>query len=139
MKHTILIVEDDPLNKKLLSELLVLKGFRIVEACDGKEGVEQAITQMPALILMDIHMPEQDGFGAIQTLKADLRTHTIPVWVLTSCAMTGDEARIRECGCDEYITKPLDLCALLVRIGRHFGTTDQPAAPCEAYPGGPRL
>ena len=125
MKHTILIVEDDPLNRKLLSELLALKGYRILEAHDGNEGVAQAIAQVPELILMDIHMPELDGFGATQALKEDLRTRAIPVWVLTSYAMTGDEARIRDCGCDEYITKPLDLCALLARLERHFGNTGQ--------------
>ena len=71
MKHTILIVEDDPLNRKLLSELLALKGYRILEVHDGKEGVAQAIAQMPELILMDIHMPGLDGIAARGVVDVD--------------------------------------------------------------------
>ena len=125
MKHTVLIVEDDPRNRKLLAELLAVKGYRILEACDGRQGVEQAVAHLPELILMDIQLPEMDGVGVLQALKVNLLTRTIPVWLLTAYAMPGDEIRFRACGCDEYITKPLDLCDLLARLERHFGNTGQ--------------
>ncbi len=124
MKPTILIVEDDPQNRKLLAELLALKGNRILDAPDGKAGVALAYAERPDLILMDIQMPEMDGFGAIQELKGDVRTRAIPIWVLTSYAMPGDQARIIASGCDAYITKPLDLRDLLTRIERQFGATN---------------
>lgn len=123
MKQTILIVEDDLLNRKLLSELLSIKGYRILEAHDGEQSLELAFTQAPDLILMDIHLPKMDGFVAAQKLKADLRTRKLPVWVLTAYAMSSDEVRLRTCGCDTYITKPLDIPDLLARIERLFEPT----------------
>lgn len=139
MKHTVLIVEDDRQNRKLLAELLAVKGYRIVEACDGKQGVEQAVAHLPELILMDIQLPEMDGTGVLQALKGNLLTRAIPVWLLTAYAMPSDEVRFRACGCDEYITKPLDLRDLLARIERLFeATADAPACagfcPGEACP-----
>ena len=139
MKHTVLIVEDDPRNRKLLAELLTVKGYSIVEACDGKQGVEHAVTHMPELILLDIQLPKMDGVGVLQALKGNLRTCAIPIWFLTAYAMPGDEVRFRACGCDEYITKPLDLRDLLARIERLFeATADAPACagfcPGEACP-----
>jgi len=137
MKHTVLIVEDDPQNRKLLAELLAVKGYRIVEACDGRQGVEQAVAHLPELILMDIQLPKMDGVGALQALKDNRLTRAIPVWLLTAYAMPSDETRFRACGCDEYITKPLDLRDLLARIDRLFeATADAPA--CAGFcPGEP--
>ena len=122
MKHTVLIVEDDPQNRKLLADLLAVKGYRVLEACDGKQGMEQAVAHLPELILMDIQMPEMDGIGVLQALKGNLLTRAIPVWLLTAYAMPSDEVRFRACGCDEYITKPLDLRDVLARLERLFGT-----------------
>jgi two-component system, cell cycle response regulator DivK len=121
MKPTILIVEDDPQNRKLLSELLAVKGYPVLEAHDGEAGVKLAVAQQPGLILMDIQLPKMDGFGAVQLLKGDVRTREIPIWVLTAYAMPGDEARLRTCGCDHYMTKPLDLPDLLARMEHLFG------------------
>jgi len=121
VKPTILIVEDDPQNRKLLSELLAILDYPVLEAHDGEQGVELAIAQQPGLILMDIQLPKKDGFEAVQILKADVRTREIPIWVLTAYAMPGDEARLRTCGCDQYITKPLDVPDLLARMERLFG------------------
>lgn len=123
MKPTILIVEDDPQNRKLLSELLAILDYPVLEAHDGEAGVALAFAQRPGLILMDIQLPKKDGFEAVQILKADLRTREIPIWVLTAYAMPGDEARLRTCGCDQYITKPLDIPDLLARLERLFGPT----------------
>ena len=137
MKHTVLIVEDDPRNRKLLAELLAVKGYCIVEACDGRQGVEQAVAQLPELILMDIQLPEMDGVGVLQALKGNLLTRAIPVWLLTAYAMPSDELRFRVCGCDAYITKPLDLRDLLARVARLFeATADAPS--CAGFcPGEP--
>lgn len=120
MKQTILIVEDDALNRKLLSELLSFKGYRTLEAYDGEQSLELAFTHIPDLILMDIQLPKMDGGSAIQKLKADLRTRELPIWVLTAYAMTSDEARLRICGCDKFITKPIDIPDLLSCIERLF-------------------
>ncbi len=120
MKHTILIVEDDRQNRKLLSELLSIKGYRILEAHDGEQGVELAFTHIPDLILMDIQLPKKDGFEAVQILKGDVRTCELPIWVLTAYAMPADETRLRTCGCDKYITKPIDVPDLLACIERLF-------------------
>lgn len=123
MKPTILIVEDDPQNRKLLSELLAVLRYPVLEAHDGEEGVELAFAHRPELILMDIQLPKKDGFEAVQILKADVRTRETPIWVLTAYAMPGDEARLRTCGCDQYITKPLDIPNLLARVEHLFGPT----------------
>ena len=122
MKHTILVVEDDPRNRKLLVDLLTVKGYGVFEAHDGCEGVEQACRHLPDLILMDIQMPLKDGFEATRTLKSDARTRDIPVWALTSYAMAGDAARIIADGCDVCITKPFDVPALLRRIEACVGS-----------------
>ena len=117
---TILIVEDDPKNRKLLSDLLTLKGYEVLIAPNGTTGVEVALTRRPGLILMDLQMPVMDGFDATRMIKSDPRSHGIPVWALTAYAMPADEKRIRAEGCDAYLTKPLDLNDLLNRIQRHF-------------------
>jgi len=136
MKNTVLIVEDDPQNRKLLVELLSIKGYQVLEAHDGKQGVEQAVAQLPNLILMDVQLPKMDGVGVLKALKGHPSTCAIPVWFLTAYAMPGDEARFRACGCDEYITKPLDLCDLLSRIARFFSTTAGDPACAGFCPGG---
>jgi len=116
MKHTILVVEDDPRNRKLLVDLLTVKGYAVIVAHNGSEGVEQACQHLPELILMDIQMPLMDGYEATRKLKGDARTRDIPVWALTSYAMAGDAARILAAGCDFCITKPFDVPGLLRRI-----------------------
>src|SRR5450759_2924408 len=102
MPQTILIAEDDAKNLILVTDILELKGYRIVAAVNGREAVEKAREILPDLILMDMQMPVMDGFEAVGLLKADERTRRIPVWALTSYAMPGEEKRIRAVGCDEY-------------------------------------
>lgn len=116
MKHTILVIEDDPRNRKLLVDLLTVKGYRALSANNGIEGVGQAREHLPDLILMDIQMPRMDGYETVRTLKGDARTSGIPVWALTSYAMAGDAAKIIAAGCDDCITKPFDVPDLLRRI-----------------------
>jgi CheY-like chemotaxis protein len=129
MKHTILVVEDDLRNRKLLVDLLTVKGYRVLSANNGIEGVKRAREHLPDLILMDIQMPLMDGYEATRTLKGDALTRDIPTWALTSYAMAGDAARILAAGCDICITKPFDVPGLLRRIEACLGGTTPAGAP----------
>lgn len=102
----ILIVEDTEDNRRILRDLLTAAGFGIVEASDGRRGVEMAQTEQPDLILMDIQLPVMDGYEAARRLKADHATRHIPVVAVTSYALSGDEDRALAAGCDGYIAKP---------------------------------
>jgi two-component system cell cycle response regulator DivK len=116
MGKTILIVEDEPRNLKLLRDLLQRFGYEILEASDGEQGVKSAGEKMPDLILMDIMMPKMDGLEATRIIKADIKTKHIPVIALTSYAMKGDREKTIEAGCDGYIAKPIDIKEVLKTI-----------------------
>jgi CheY-like chemotaxis protein len=112
----ILIVEDNEMNRDALSRLLKRKGFQVVMAVDGAEGLAMARTEQPNIILMDMSLPVIDGFEATRQLKAANDTRTIPVIGLSAHAMTGDADRALQAGCDDYDTKPVELPRLLVKI-----------------------
>lgn len=112
----ILLVEDNEMNRDMLSRRLERKGFSIVMATDGAAGVEMAKNENPDLILMDMSLPIMDGWAATRQIKADPQTKTIPVIALTAHAMAGDRERTLEAGCDDYDTKPIDLPRLLSKI-----------------------
>ncbi|WP_372632961.1 response regulator [Cohnella sp.] len=114
--HTILLVEDNELNRDMLSRRLVRKGFRVLTAEDGREGVELASSALPDLVLMDMSLPVLDGWEATRMLKSDPRTRSVPVIALTAHAMSGDEKKAYEAGCDDFDTKPVDLPRLLGKI-----------------------
>ena len=120
MARVILIVEDEPRNRKLFRDLLQLKGYATLEATNGKQGVKIAREKKPDLILMDILMPIMDGLEATRILKTDAETKDIPIIALTSYAMKGDEERIRQAGCDEYITKPIDTREFVKKITEYL-------------------
>jgi len=124
MGKTILIVEDEPKNMKLLRDLLQRFGYEILEASDGEEGVISAREKIPNLILMDIMMPKMDGLEATRIIKADTKTKHIPVIALTSYAMKGDREKTIEAGCDGYIAKPIDIQEVLKTI-ENFLTTQE--------------
>ena len=124
MGKTILIVEDEPKNMKLLRDLLQKFGYEILEAFDGEEGVKSAGENIPNLILMDIMMPKMDGLEATRIIKADAKTKNIPIIALTSYAMKGDRERTIEAGCDGYIAKPIDIQEVLKTI-EHFLTVQE--------------
>lgn len=113
----ILIVEDNEMNRDMLSRRLERKGYSISMAVDGGAGVEQAIAEVPDLILMDMSLPVLDGWEATRRVKANPQTRHIPVIALTAHAMTGDRDKAMEAGCDDYDTKPIDLARLLTKIG----------------------
>jgi len=114
----ILLIEDDALNRDMLSRRLVRRGYEVVVAVDGEDGLAQASSQRPALILMDLSLPKIDGWEATRRLKAAEGTRAIPVIALTAHAMQGDRQRALAAGCDEYDTKPIDFARLIEKIDR---------------------
>ena len=112
----ILLVEDNEMNRDMLSRRLSRKGYEVVMAVDGQQGLETAQSEKPDLILMDMSLPVLDGWEATRRLKADPETRGIPVIALTAHAMAGDREKTLEAGCDDYDTKPIDLPRLLEKI-----------------------
>lgn len=112
----ILLVEDNEMNRDMLSRRLERCGFEVVIAVDGQEGVERTETEKPDLILMDMSLPVLDGWEATSRIKASEASRRIPVLGLSSHAMPGDRERALEAGCDDYDTKPVDLDRLLSKI-----------------------
>jgi CheY-like chemotaxis protein len=113
---TILLVEDNELNRDRLSRRLERRGYRVLIAVDGNQGVHMAKSEMPDLILMDMSLPVLNGWEATRRIKAAVETQAIPIIALTAHAMTGDRARALEAGCDDYDTKPIEFTRLLNKI-----------------------
>lgn len=113
---TLLLVEDNALNRDMLSRRLERMGYTVLLACDGQEGVEMAHTLKPTLVLMDINMPVMDGWQALKILKDNPETANIPVIALTAYAMTSDRDKAGEIGFNAYATKPVDFPALVQTI-----------------------
>jgi len=112
----ILLVEDNEMNRDMLSRRLIRRGYEVTLAVDGAEGVARAKADSPDLILMDMRLPVMDGWDASRALKGDPITARIPVIALTAHAMAADEQRAREAGCDDFDTKPVELDRLLGKI-----------------------
>ena len=112
----ILLVEDNEMNRDMLSRRLVRKKFEVVIAVDGVEGVEMSISEAPNIIIMDMSLPELDGWKATRRIKANPQTKSIPVIAMTAHAMTGDREKCLQAGCDDYDTKPVELSRLLDKI-----------------------
>ena len=112
----ILLVEDDILNADMLGRRLVRAGFEVVVVVDGLQAVAQAAQERPDVILMDMSLPEIDGWEATRRLKGNLTTAAIPVIALTAHAMSSDRERSLEAGCQEFETKPIDFASLLAKI-----------------------
>jgi len=113
---TILIVEDNEMNRDMLSRRLERKGYKVLIAVDGEMGIEVARENVPDLILMDMSLPVVDGWEATRRLKADEVLKHIPVIALTAHAMANDREKALEAGCDDYDTKPIELPRLLAKI-----------------------
>lgn len=117
----ILLVEDNEMNRDMLSRRLLKRGFEVVTAVDGREGVDMASSASPDIILLDMSLPVMDGWEAARTLKADSSTASIPIIALTAHALTGDEQKALDAGCDAYDTKPVDFKRLLGKISSALG------------------
>jgi two-component system, cell cycle response regulator DivK len=114
--HKILLVEDNELNRDMLKRRLSSRGYEVTVACDGLQGVNLAIGTSFDMILMDMSLPEMDGWEATRQLRANPLTTSTPIIALTAHAMAGDRDRAIEAGCDDYDTKPIDLPRLLEKI-----------------------
>jgi two-component system cell cycle response regulator DivK len=112
----ILLIEDNELNRDMLSRRLERRGFAVALATDGSQGAEMARSEKPDLILMDMSLPVMDGWELARKLKDDPETRDVPILALTAHVMTGDRERALEAGCDDYDTKPIELPRLLAKI-----------------------
>lgn len=121
MAKTVLIVEDNELNMKLFNDLLELRGCRIIQTRNGVEAVELARKHRPDVILMDIQLPEVSGLQVTQWLKDDEELRSIPVIAVTAFAMKGDEEKIRQGGCEAYLSKPISVVKFFETIDTFLG------------------
>jgi two-component system cell cycle response regulator DivK len=112
----ILVVEDNEMNRDMLSRRLMRKGYEVIIALDGEEGVAKAQAESPDLILMDMSLPVLDGWEATRRLKAAPETHAVPIIALTAHAMAGDREQALAAGCDDYDSKPIEFQQLLSKI-----------------------
>jgi CheY-like chemotaxis protein len=112
----ILLVEDNEMNRDMLSRRLAKKGYDVVIAVNGEEAISLGISEKPALILMDMSLPIIDGWNATKQLKENQETKSIPIIALTAHAMIGDREKALACGCDDYETKPIEFKRLLGKI-----------------------
>jgi two-component system cell cycle response regulator DivK len=119
MKKRVLVVEDHEDNRQILRDLLGSAGFEIIEAENGEEAVALAETSRPDVILMDIQLPVLDGYEATRRIKANPSLRSIPVVIVTSYALSGDEEKARLAGCDDYVSKPFSPRDLLAKIRRY--------------------
>lgn len=112
----ILLIEDNEMNRDMLSRRLERKGMQVLVAVDGEQGVAMAQSELPDLILMDMSLPVLDGWAATRQLKSDPETRNIPIIALTAHAMADDRNRCLEAGCDDYDTKPIDFTRLMGKL-----------------------
>ncbi|MBT8471484.1 MAG: response regulator [Marinicaulis sp.] len=117
---TVLIVEDNELNMKLFHDLLEAHGYNVLEARDGNEAMELAGEFRPDLILMDIQLPEVSGLEVTQNIKNNDELANIPIIAVTAFAMKGDEERIRQGGCEDYIAKPISVASFIEKVKRYL-------------------
>jgi len=121
MPKTVLIVEDNELNMKLFNDLLEAKGYNIIQTRDGMQALDLAREHHPDLILMDIQLPEVSGLDVTRWIKEDDSIASIPVIAVTAFAMKGDEERIRQGGCEAYISKPISVATFIKTIQYYIG------------------
>jgi two-component system, cell cycle response regulator DivK len=119
--HRILLVEDNEMNRDMLSRRLTKRGFEVDVAVDGQQALDMAVSTPPDLVLLDMDLPVIDGWQVAARLKADATTAHLPVIALTAHAMAGDRSRALEVGCDDYETKPIELPKLLAKIEQLLG------------------
>ena len=117
----VLLVEDNEMHRDMLARRLVRRGFEVVSAVNGKQGVDLARSEKPDIILMDVSLPIMDGWEATRCVKSDDATRSVPVIALTARAMSGDREKAIEAGCDDYDTKPVEFDRLIGKIERLLG------------------
>jgi two-component system cell cycle response regulator DivK len=120
MSKVILVIEDQEDNRRIMRDLLTTKGYDVIEAVDGLEGVKTAETRRPDLILMDIQLPGIDGYEATRRIKANPEIRSTPIIVVTSYALSGDDVKAFQAGCDAYMAKPFSPRELLAKIREYI-------------------
>ena len=120
MSKRILVVEDQPDNRQIIRDMLIDTGYEIAEAENGEEALAAIAKQRPDLILMDIQLPVMDGYAATRRIKNDPALKSIPVIAVTSYALSGEEKKAREAGCDDYVPKPYSPRELLAKIRQYL-------------------
>jgi len=120
MNKTVLVIEDHEDNRRIMHDLLTSKGYEVIEAVNGLEGVDAAETHRPDLILLDIQLPGIDGYEATRRIKANPNLQKIPIIVVTSYALSGDDMKAFEAGCDAYVAKPFSPRELLAKIREYL-------------------
>lgn len=120
MPRTILIVEDNELNMRLFNDLLQANGYNTIKSVDGSDAIDLVKEKSPDLVIMDIQLPDRSGLEITQDMKADDNLKHIPVVAVTAFAMKGDESKILESGCDDYIAKPINVPVFLETVAKHL-------------------
>lgn len=120
MMARVLVVEDNRDNMMLMQDLLMVLRYEVITALDGVEGVKKALAELPDLILMDLSLPEMDGWTATKTIKANPITAHIPILALTAHAMVGDREKAIDAGCDDYISKPINIVELRTKLALYL-------------------
>src|SRR5271170_6741729 len=128
----VLLVEDNEMNRDMLSRRLIRRGFEVVFAVNGQQGVDLARSEKPDIILMDMSLPVMDGWEATRCVKADAATHSVPVIGLTAHAMSGDREKAIEAGCDDYDIKPIEFDRLIGKMERLLSAAKGLAPPAAA-------
>lgn len=123
MGGRILVIEDNMDNMTLIADVLLSLNYNVIQATDGEQGVQKAITERPDLILMDLSLPRLDGWKATRQIKAHADLRQIPIIALTAHAMIGDRERALEAGCDDYLPKPINLRDLASKLEKHLRGT----------------
>src|SRR5579885_103762 len=126
---SVLIVEDNPLNMKLFSAMVAAEGYRVLQAQDGRSGLDMAQRLRPDLIIMDIQLPGVSGLDVTRTLKADDSTRSIPIIATSAFALRGDTDTIMAAGCDGFMAKPIAITAFLDLIETLIATSDEQRSP----------
>ena len=116
MNKTILVIEDNEDNRRIMRDLLTSNGYEVIEAVTGEEGITAAETYRPNLILMDVQLPGMNGYEAAQRIKANTDLQKVPIIVVTSYALSGEDVKAFEAGCDAYVSKPFSPRKLLTKI-----------------------
>jgi CheY-like chemotaxis protein len=116
-----LIAEDNPVNRELLRELLEVRGYEVEEACDGEEALEMIERTQPNILLLDLNMPNLDGFGVVRKVRENPRLSDLPVLAVTAYAMRGDRERVLNAGFDGYLSKPISAVSLAEELERLLG------------------
>lgn len=114
-----MIVEDNEMNLKLFTDLLVAQGYHVVSTQDGEQAMGLALTSKPGLVLMDVNLPKISGLEIMAMMKNDLALQSIPIVAVTACAMKGDEEKIRAAGCEDYVAKPISIPDFLKTV-KHY-------------------